>query len=213
LTPDSWNSVVAPRIEEMIREASVLPGVGYLVNKTSNGTTLSISKPAPGSPAAAGPFQIQTQTTTGGALQWGVSYESRLYASLKPGDKAPITGLLSASPTASDSGWINVQPTSPDFIWLQLGLSSSLSLTSVAIKSIGSSGTFSPTLNAWNTGAYAEQDGSGNQTIRILIGWSTIVSGSPVITQGLSSHLLLQNVIIDGISSRFAFPWDGSYIS
>lgn len=213
LSPSAWNSLIAPRIEEMIREASVLPGVGYLVNKTANGTTLSISKPAPGSPVAAGPFQILTQTTAGGALQWGVAYGSRLYASLKPGDKVSITGLLSASPASTDPGWVNVQTSAADFLWLEIGLSSSLSLTSASIKSIGSSGTFSPSLNAWSTGAYAEQDGSGNQTLRVLIGWSTVVSGSPVITQGLSSHLLLQNVIIDGVSSRFPFPWDGSYIS
>ena len=213
ITPDQWNSVVAPRIEEMIREAAILPGVGYLVNRTSNGTTLSISKPAPGSPAAAGPFQILTQTTTGGALQWGVAYESRLYASLKPGDKATITGLLSSSPTPTDPGWLTVLPSGPDFLWLEVGLTSSLTISSVSIKSNGAGMVFSPALNAWSTGSYAEVDGSGNQKLRVLIGWSTLVDGSPVITQGLASHLLLQNVIIDGISSRFPFPWDGAYVS
>lgn len=211
MTPDSWNSVVAPRIEEMIREASVLPGVGYLVNKTSNGTTLSISKPAAGSPPVAGPFQIQTQTTTGGALQWGVSYQSRLYASLKPGDKVSITGLLSESPTATDAGWSTILTSGPDFLWLEVAMNSYLNVLSASIKSKGAAGIFNPALYSWQTGSYAEVDGSGNQKIRVLIGWSTIASGIPVITQGLYSHLLLENTLIDATPTRFPFPWDGSY--
>ena len=162
--------------------------------------------------AAASPFQILTQTN-GSNLQWGVSSNSGLFNSLSPQSKVAITGLLPASPTSSDTTWKNVSKTQDDRIWLEVTLGSLLTFSSASINTCGSGGSFDITANAWSANSYAETTATG-QTVRALIGWSKVQTGSnpPVVTQCIFSNLLLTNTLIDGIGSRFPFPWDGGYL-
>ena len=218
LTPDSWNLVIAHRIEEMIREVSLLPGNGYLITKTSNGTCLSISQNPPGSPRTSDPWSVQTFTDTNNVLKWGVSAGSLLYQSLLPGDDIAIggsagIGLLADSPLPTDANWIAVNAsTQTDVLYLEVEYDQNFSVTVASIDSFGNNGNFNNTnLAAWSSGSYAEA-GTNVQYVRQVIAWAqSDSSGAVTVSQNLKSHLLLRNIVLDGIATRFPFPWDGGY--
>jgi hypothetical protein len=187
------------------------PGVFY---SCRNGQTVIEFKQKRVASTPPSPWAIKTQTDQNGNLQWAVTYDSALFNSLRPRDTQNITGLLSDPITATDSAWVGVSASqgTNDLIWLEIGFNTpSFSISSATIKTLGNGGTLNPALNAWNSGAYLEST-SSTQTARILIGWAENPAGTaPTVYQGLTSNLLLQNVVVDGIATRWAFPWDGGY--
>lgn len=213
-----WNEFV-----DMVHSALITSFVGGSFARTPMGTQLYASG---GGSSANGthPFRIITQgkpDSTTGELQWGIAYDSKLFTSFQPQASYAITGLLTlASPTATDTGWSDLYMSADDAIWLEMSFDTYGGITSAEIKSWGAGDDFDITAAAWSENAFVEDDGATPpvfKTYRMLIGYSEIVDGQPVITQLTNRHQILipRAIVGDGLGriAMTTMDYQGGYFA
>lgn len=206
------------KLKKEVQSNKLGQGVGYRLNRSGAGTTLTIKPGAGGSSDAVHPFKIYIKNLgTEETPIWkaGVEYNSSLFKSLKPNDRQTITGLLSED---YSTGWFSLMAN--DAIWLGITFDVDANITWAGIDSWGQSDAFDIDVAAWvSTGgkkSYVADDGSTtapfHQTSRMLLGYTIAGSeGEPVLTQSVNSHLVLRNCLIDGRVCRYPFAHYGGY--
>lgn len=202
-------------LKREVEAAKVKKGVGYKLRRTSGGTVLDIL-PGKGGATVSHPFKIIIEPKPGNEGDQpgdngyrGYVTEGSLFNSLAPTDYLPITGLT--MPTDTVPAYFDVLPT--DAIYLETTYDATLTPTTTEVKTWGEGGTFDPSLDAWEEGAFVEITTGDVQTkSRIILGYTIPdQAGVPELTQSVKSNLLLRDCAIDGIAARYPVAHSGTY--
>lgn len=211
-------------LRRAVASSTVRGGVGYKLRRTAGGTVLDIQA-GKGGGSGSHPFKIFIEPKPvsgaqdpGDAGYHGYVTEGSLFKSLRPDDYTAITGLT--MPNDEEPAYFEVLPN--DAIYLESAYDAQGEVTSTEIVTWGEGGTFDPTLEAWETGAFVEGEEGGYepggvlqpyQTFsRLILGYTLAnETGSPVLTQEVKSNLLLRECIIDARPARYPLAHVGTY--
>lgn len=192
-----------------VRSCYVQPGVGYLINRGKDGTTLNI-KPGKGGSSAASdhPFKVTVREKEGeSGVYEAIVGTGNLMKSLKPNDTQTITGL---------DAYFDLIAT--DAIWLEVGFTDN-AVSSAQINSWGEGDSFDVTAQAWTTDSFVEDDSATAApgeiemvVARILIAHIETPDDVPELTQVVNTDLVMTSCAIYNRGAIYPFATYGTYV-
>lgn len=203
-------------LKKQVESSKIRKGVGYRLRRNGGGTVLDI-QPGKGGGSSSHPFKVfigakpvsEGQEPGENGWQCHVT-QGALFLSLKPDDVMAIDNLTLDDAEAPTYLTLLAN----DCIYLETTYTDDWSCTpeTSEIKTWGESGTFDPTLEAWQENAYVEKADKAQTKSRVILAYTVAGdSGEPVLTQTTKTDLMLKGQIIAGNFALFPVERSGAY--
>jgi hypothetical protein len=189
---------------------------GITVRQDGTGTYIGLAASLPrggGTTTIQHPFKVVLKKIED-AWHWGVIADSKVFTDIF--SPVSVDGRLSTQDD-NDPGWFPIEYTNgKDYIYLQWDEE----LLEVTINSAGNGGSFDPQATFPNTGSRLQIDDEAIPTefefARKIIASATESEdedAAPTISQGITSHQILQDICYAGMPAKWFFDYSTGTIS